>query len=74
MADLRNTPSEGADTTVMAAMYLREFTGGVPWMHIDNGSTAYLERPGDGWPEGATGSPVRALLRWVERWAEQHPA
>lgn len=66
VADLRNTPADVADTTVMAAMYLREFTGGVPWMHIDNGSTAYLERPGDGWPEGATGSPVRALLRWIE--------
>ncbi len=74
VADIRNTPTEGADTTVMAAMYLREFTGGVPWMHIDNGSTAYLERPGDGWPEGATGSPVRALLRWLERWAGQHAA
>jgi len=74
MADVRNTPAEVADTTVMAAMYLREFTGGVPWMHIDNGSTAYLERPGDGWPEGATGSPVRALLRWVERWSQDHAA
>ena len=74
VADVRNTPTEGADTTVMAAMYLREFTGGVPWMHIDNGSTAFLERPGDGWPEGATGSPVRALLRWVERWSQDHPA
>jgi leucyl aminopeptidase len=68
-ADVRNTPSEVADTTVMAATYLREFTGSVPWLHIDNGSTAYLERPGDGWPEGATGSPVRALLRWIERLA-----
>ena len=27
---------------------LREFTGDLPWMHIDNGSTAYLDRPGDG--------------------------
>src|SRR5579859_1149799 len=71
VADIRNTPAGGvADTTVMAAMYLREFTGGLPWMHIDNGSTAYLERPGDGWPEGATGSPVRALLRWIERRAQ----
>lgn len=57
----------------MAAMYLREFTGEVPWMHLDNGSTAYLERPGNGWPEGATGSPVRALLRWLETHA-QNPA
>ena len=68
-ADVRNTPAGVPDTTVMAATYLREFTGDLPWMHIDNGSTAYLDRPGDGWPEGATGSPVRALLRWVEQWA-----
>jgi leucyl aminopeptidase len=70
-ADIRNTPAGVPDTTVMAAMYLREFTGDLPWMHIDNGSTAYLDRPGDGWPEGATGSPVRALLRWVEHWSER---
>ena len=69
-ADLRNTPAGVPDTTVMAATYLREFTGDRPWMHIDNGSTAYLDRPGDGWPEGATGSPARALLRWVERWSD----
>ena len=73
VADVRNTPAQGADTTIMAAMYLREFTGEVPWMHVDNGSTAYLERPANGWPEGATGSPVRALLRWLER-QEQDPA
>jgi leucyl aminopeptidase len=54
---------------VMAAMYLREFTGNVPWLHIDNGSTAYLDRATELWPEGATGSPARALLRWVERFA-----
>jgi len=66
VADIRNTPASVQDTTVMAALYLQEFTGGLPWMHIDNGSTAYLERAGDGWPEGATGSPVRALLRWIE--------
>ena len=69
VADIRNTPAGVPDTTVMAAMYLSEFTGGVPWLHIDNGSTAYLDRAGVLWPEGATGSPVRALLRWVERFA-----
>jgi leucyl aminopeptidase len=69
-ADIRNTPAGVPDTTIMAAMYLREFTGGVPWLHIDNGSTAYLDKDGVLWPEGATGSPTRALLRWVERFAE----
>jgi leucyl aminopeptidase len=65
-ADLRNTPSRGADTTVMAAMFLREFTAGLPWVHIDNGSTAWLEYSTGLWPEGATGSPARALLRFLE--------
>lgn len=65
-ADLRNTPSRGPDSTVMAAMFLREFTAGVPWVHIDNGSTAWLEHSTGLWPEGATGSPARALLRFLE--------
>ncbi len=73
VADVRNAPSGIPDTTVMAAMYLREFAGSVPWLHIDNGSTAYLDHAGECWPEGATGSPVRALLRWVERFAAAGP-
>jgi leucyl aminopeptidase len=72
-ADIRNTPAGVPDTTIMAAMYLSEFTGGVPWLHIDNGSTAYLDKDGVLWPEGATGSPTRALLRWLERFAAASP-
>jgi leucyl aminopeptidase len=65
-ADVRNTPAHGPDSTVMAAMFLREFAGGIPWVHIDNGSTAWLEYGTGLWPEGATGSPARALLRFLE--------
>ncbi len=65
-ADLRNTPSRGPDSAVMAAMFLREFAGDAPWVHIDNGSTAWLEYETGLWPEGATGSPFRALLRFLE--------
>jgi leucyl aminopeptidase len=65
-ADLRNMPAHGPDSTVMAAMFLREFTAGLPWVHIDNGSTAWLEYDTGLWPEGATGSPARALLRFLE--------
>lgn len=66
VADIRNTPREGADTTVMAALYLRPFVGDVPWAHLDVGSTAWMERETDRWPRGATGSPTRALVRWIE--------
>ena len=65
-ADVRNTPAHGPDSTVMAAMFLREFAAGLPWVHIDNGSTAWLEYDTGLWPEGATGSPARALLQFLE--------
>ena len=65
VADIRNAPSEGADTTVMAALYLRAFVGDVPWAHLDVGSTAWMERETDRWPKGATGSPTRTLIRWI---------
>ncbi len=62
VADLRNAPGDAPDTGVMAATYLRAFAGDLPWVHIDNGSGAWLERDAAPWPEGPTGTPVRALI------------
>lgn len=73
-ADLRNTPARGPDSTVLAAMFLREFAGDAPWVHIDNGSTAWLEYDTGLWPEGATGSPTRTLIRFLERRSAGSPA
>ena len=67
VADVVNCSKQAPDSAVLAGTYLRTFAGDVPWVHVDNGSTAYLERAADGWPEGATGSPMRALLRLLER-------
>ena len=39
-----------------------------------HGSVAYLEEATDCWPEGATGSPTRAILRWLERLDGGRPA
>jgi leucyl aminopeptidase len=66
VADIANCSREAPDSAVLAATYLRTFAADVPWVHIDNGSSAYLERAADGWPEGATGSPGRALLQLLE--------
>jgi len=74
VADIRNTPKGVPETSIIAGLYLSAFTGGVPWVHIDNGSVAYLEEPTDCWPEGATGSPTRAILRWLERLDGGRPA
>jgi leucyl aminopeptidase len=65
VADGTNAAVGVPDSTVIAATFLRGFVGATPWVHIDNGSTAYLERPWQGWPAGATGSPTRALTRFL---------
>ncbi len=65
VADLKNV-GEGHSGTIVAALFLREFTGGLPWAHIDFSSTVMS----DGFPchpKGASGFGVRTLLRWLTR-------
>jgi leucyl aminopeptidase len=65
VADLRNCARDVSDTAMMAATYLSTFADGVAWAHVDNGGTAYLPAALAPWPEGATGSPTRALLELI---------
>jgi len=65
VADSVNAPLDAPDTGQIAATYLAPFAGEVPWAHIDNGSGAYLERDAGPWRKGATGTPTRALIRFL---------
>ena len=65
VADSANAPADAPDTGQVAATFLRPFAGDVPWVHIDNGSGAWLERDAGAWPAGPTGTPLRALVRWL---------
>ena len=64
VADIKNIGDGGAGT-IVAGLFLREFTGGVPWAHIDFSSTAMTDKPFAGHPRGATGFGVRTLLRYL---------
>jgi leucyl aminopeptidase len=64
IADIKNTGS-GYAGTIVAALFLREFVGNVPWAHIDFSSTAITSKPSPGQPAGSTGFGVRTLLRWL---------
>jgi leucyl aminopeptidase len=69
IADVKNIgPRYGGAIT--AALFLNEFVNGVPWAHLDVASTAFIEGGNEYWPKGATGSPARTIIRYVERWAE----
>ncbi|HKI28719.1 MAG TPA: leucyl aminopeptidase [Actinomycetota bacterium] len=64
IADIKNIGKRYGGA-ITAAMFLREFVGDVPWVHLDIAGPSFAERQGDYWPRGATGSPVRALVRYV---------
>ncbi|MEV0588157.1 leucyl aminopeptidase [Nonomuraea sp. NPDC050310] len=66
VADARNDGGEHADA-IIAGLFLEPFTAGIPWAHLDFATTAYLNRPTDLGPAGATGTMVRTLISYLQR-------
>ena len=60
IADLVNTGGRSAGS-ITAALFLREFTGGLPWVHIDIAGTAWAEEARPYLPKGPSGVAVRTL-------------
>ena len=60
IADMINSAGRPASSCT-AAMFLKEFTGGLPWAHIDIAGTAWAEEARPYQPKGATGVGVRTL-------------
>jgi leucyl aminopeptidase len=63
VADADNAP--GGPGGVMAAMFLRHFTAGLPWAHLDIASVGDAPADSFEWTQGATGFGARLLLRWL---------
>jgi leucyl aminopeptidase len=69
IADLRNIgdPSlEYGGGSIVAALFLREFVGGVEWAHLDIAGPGRADSDEDEVTKGATGFGVRTFLRWLE--------
>lgn len=66
LADLYSAPAQGAGS-VVAALYLREFTGELRdrWVHVDMSAPSWSEDDDAELTKGATGWGVRSLLRWL---------
>ncbi|MFN2479135.1 MAG: M17 family metallopeptidase [Pseudonocardiaceae bacterium] len=60
IADLRQCPPGPGGVT--AAMFLREFTGGLPWAHLDIAGPARAEETYDEVNAGGTGFATRTLI------------
>jgi leucyl aminopeptidase len=60
IADFTNTGGRPAGS-ITAALFLKEFTGGLPWAHLDVAGTAWAEDARPYLPKGPTGVGVRTL-------------
>jgi leucyl aminopeptidase len=74
MADVRNTGGRRAGA-ITAGLFLQEFVGDVPWVHLDIAGTAYADSaqtyvaPYNPKP-GATGVGVRLLWHFCQAWKD----
>ncbi len=60
IADMVNTGGRPGGS-ITAALFLKEFTGGLPWAHFDIAGTAWAEEARPYMPKGASGIGVRTL-------------
>ncbi len=65
IADIKNTGGRWGGA-VTAAMFLKEFVGDTPWMHLDIAGTAWLEDTKPWIAKGPSGVPVRSLVEFAQ--------
>ncbi len=53
---------------VTAAMFLKEFAGDTPWVHLDIAGTAWIDDTKPYVSKGPSGAPVRTLVRLAMDW------
>src|SRR5208337_1714275 len=66
VADIKNAGGRDAGT-ITAGMFLKEFAGNTPWIHLDIAGTAYGVKEKPYIPEGASGIGVRLLIQFLKK-------
>ena len=62
IADIQNTSNTKGGGASAAAMFIKEFTGDTPWIHLDIAGTAWQDDVKPWNAKGATGVAVRTLV------------
>ena len=68
IGDIMNTGGR-AGGAITAAMFLKEFAGETPWIHLDIAGTAWAEEAKPWLPKGPTGIAVRSIVEWVKTYS-----
>jgi leucyl aminopeptidase len=65
IADIMNTGKNRYGGAISAAMFLKEFAGETPWVHLDIAGCAWNEESKPWIAHGPSGIAVRSILEWV---------
>ncbi|MBI5451849.1 leucyl aminopeptidase [Candidatus Gottesmanbacteria bacterium] len=65
IADIKNIQTGKYGGAITGALFLSEFVGSTPWMHLDIAGPAYAEKDTALAPQGGVGFGVRLLLHYL---------
>ena len=65
IADMMNTGLSRAGGAITAAMFLKEFAGETPWVHLDIAGLAWIDDARSYIAKGPSGIAVRSIAEWV---------
>ncbi len=69
IADIQNTGINRYGGAITAAMFLKEFAGDTPWIHLDIAAMAWNDEVKPWLPKGPSGVAVRSIVEWVRSYA-----
>lgn len=68
ISDLQNSTSGVRADTIMGALFLSEFVGKTPWLHLDVAGTAWSKNDQHYFSKGATGVTLRTIWKFLENY------
>src|SRR5271165_6492077 len=69
IADIQNTGLTRYGGAINAAMFLKEFVGDTPWLHLDIAGMAWLDADKPWIARGPSGVAIRSIVEWVRTYA-----
>jgi leucyl aminopeptidase len=70
IADIMNTGGSRYGGAIAGAMFLKEFVGDTPWIHLDIAGTAWVDEQKAWQSKGPSGIGVRSITEWVRSHAK----
>ena len=70
IADIQNTGITRYGGSITAAMFLKEFVGDTPWIHLDIAAMAWNDEAKPWLASGPSGIAVRSIVEWVRSYAK----